>query len=100
MNLTGGIVLFVTIWFMAFLTILPIGHKSQSDAGHVVPGTPASAPAELNMRRKVVITTLVTVLVWGICAAVLLSGAITMHDIDWFGRLGPRDIPAVTSAGH
>lgn len=98
MNLTGGIVLFATIWFMAFLTILPIGHKSQSDAGHVVPGTPASAPAELNMRRKVITTTIVTIVVWGICAVVLISGAITMEDVDWFNRL-PSKSPAPTTAG-
>lgn len=90
MNLTGGIVLFMTIWFIAFLTILPIGHKSQAEVGHVVPGTTPSAPAELNMKRKVAITTIVTLVVWGICAAVLLSGAITMKDIDWFNRLEPR----------
>ena len=98
MSLAGGIVLFATIWFMAFLTILPIGHKSQSDAGHVVPGTPPSAPAELNMRRKVTITTIVAIVVWGICAAVLLSGAITMQDIDWFDRMRPQD-PATVTAG-
>ena len=98
MNLTGGLVLFLTIWFMSFLTILPIGHKSQSDAGHVVPGTPASAPAELNMRRKVVITTLVMIVIWAICAVVLISGWISMEDVDWVGRLDPREIPAATPA--
>ncbi len=99
MNLTGGIVLFATIWFMAFLTILPIGHKSQSDAGHVVPGTPASAPAELNMKRKVAITTIITVIVWGICAAVLLSGAITLDDVTWFGPTRPAPVAATGTAG-
>jgi predicted secreted protein len=89
MNLTGGLVLFAVIWFLTFLIVLPIGERSQAESGHVVPGTPASAPAEAGIPRKVRITTLVTVILWSICAWVLLTGRVSMEDIDWFGRLGP-----------
>lgn len=92
MSVTGGIVLFVVIWFMAFLVALQIGPKSQADDGRIVPGTPASAPAEVRLKRKIVATTMVTVVLWSVIASVILSGAIGLRDIDWFNLLG--DAPA------
>lgn len=90
MNLTGAIVLFAVIWFMVFFVMLQIRPRSQADAGHVVPGTPASAPADVRIGRKALITTGVTVVLWAALVAVILSGVIGLADIDWFGRLGPQ----------
>lgn len=95
MNLTGGIVLFLVIWFMAFLIALQIGPKSQADDGEIVPGTPASAPSEVRMKRKIIAATMVAVVLWSVIASVILSGAIGLRDIDWFNRLG--DAPAAPS---
>ena len=64
MNLTGGIILFAVLWFMTFLVVLPIGMRSQADAGEVEPGTPASAPAEPMVARKARIATVVAALLW------------------------------------
>jgi predicted secreted protein len=89
MNLTGAIVLFAVIWFIVFFVMLQIRPRSQAEAGHVGPGTPASAPAEERIGRKALITTAVTVVLWSAIAAVILSGAVGLADIDWFGRLGP-----------
>lgn len=90
MNITGGIVLFAVIWFMVFFIALQIRPKSQADAGDVVPGTPASAPAEVHMKRKVVATTMIAIILWSVIASIILSGAVTLRDIDWFGKLGPE----------
>ncbi|MEZ5779230.1 MAG: DUF1467 family protein [Paracoccaceae bacterium] len=90
MNLTGGIVLFAVIWFLVFFVMLQIRPKTQEDAGEIVPGTPASAPAEVQIKRKAVATTMFAVIIWAVIASVILSGAVTLHDIDWFGRLAPE----------
>jgi predicted secreted protein len=90
MNLTGGIVLFAVMWFMVFFVALQIGARSQADEGDIVPGTPASAPSEVRLKRKIVATTMVTVVLWSVVASVILSGAITLRDIDWFNQLGDR----------
>lgn len=87
MNLTGGIVLFAVIWFMVFFVVLPIRFKSQEEAGEVVPGTPRSAPADAQIGRKARITTLVAVPLWGAIAYIILSGAVTIYDLDFFHRL-------------
>lgn len=87
MNLTGGIVLFAVIWFLVFFCVLPIRFRSQDEAGEVVPGTPASAPADADIARKARITTAITVVLWAVIAYVILSGMVSIYDLDWFGRL-------------
>ena len=91
MNLTGGIVLFAVIWFLVFFIMLQIGVRSQGDAGDVTPGTPASAPANAQIGRKARITTLITLVLWGIIATVILSGAVSIYDLDFFHRLHPPE---------
>lgn len=88
MNLTGGVVLFAVIWFMVFFIVLPIRFRSQEEAGEVVPGTPPSAPADAQIGKKARITTLIAIVLWAIIAAIILSGMITLRDIDWFNQLG------------
>lgn len=88
MNLTGGVVLFAVIWFMVFFIVLPIRFRSQEEVGEVVPGTPPSAPADAQIGKKARITTLIAIVLWAIIAAIILSGMITLRDIDWFNQLG------------
>ena len=92
MGLTSGIVLFAVIWFMTFLVVIPIRLKTQGDVGEVVPGTHAGSPEVHNLKRKAWVTTLVSAVLWAIIAGTILSGAITVRDIDgWmFNRMDPR----------
>lgn len=87
MNLTGGIVLFAVIWFLVFLVALQLHRGSQAEAGKIVPGTPEGAPANVQMKRKVIWTTMITIVLWASIAATILSGAVTLKDIDWFNRM-------------
>ncbi len=86
MNLTGGIVLYAVLWFLVLFVLLPIGQKSQADVGHVVPGTPAGAPHEPKLKRKMIIATLIAAVIWGIIAYVILGGFITREFIEGLGR--------------
>jgi len=90
MSITGGIVLFASIWFLVFLIVLQIRPESQAEAGEVVPGTPRGAPANIQIARKAKQTTVIAAVVWGIIAAAILTGGITLRDIDWFDRMGPE----------
>ncbi|AWB49274.1 DUF1467 domain-containing protein [Gemmobacter aquarius] len=89
MSITGAIVLFATTWFLVFFIVLPLRFVSQADAGEVVPGTPAGAPSGHVVARKAKITTLVTLVVWALICAVILSGVISIRDIDFNGVMGP-----------
>lgn len=90
MTITAAIVLFSVTWFMVFFIVLPLRFVSQADAGEVVPGTPKSAPAGDVVVRKAKITTLVAIVVWGALCAIILSGWITVRDLDVMGRMPPE----------
>ena len=91
MSITAAIVLFAVTWFMTFFVVLPLRFTSQGDAGAVVPGTPASAPAGFIVKRKAKITTIAALIIWAILSAIILSGVITVRDLDFLGRLPPRE---------
>ena len=57
MALTSAFVVYAVLWFLVLFLVLPYRMKSQGDAGEVVPGTPASAPANPMMKRKFKIMT-------------------------------------------
>ena len=89
MSITSAIVLFAVIWFMTFLIAIPIRLKTQGDVGKVVPGTHAGAPEHHQLKKKAIITTIVAAVLWRIITAIILSGWITVRDLDWFNRMNP-----------
>jgi predicted secreted protein len=89
MTITGAIVLYAVTWFMVFFVVLPIRFTSQADAGSVVPGTPRSAPSTENVGKKARVTTIFATVLWAINCGIILSGWITVEDLDWFDRSRP-----------
>jgi predicted secreted protein len=81
--------LYAVIWFMTFLIVLPIRVKTQGDVGKIVPGTHAGAPEVHNLKAKALITTGVAVMLWVLIAGVIVSGWITVDDLDWFNLKDP-----------
>ncbi|MEM1076423.1 MAG: DUF1467 family protein [Pseudomonadota bacterium] len=90
MGITSALVLFAVIWSLMFLIILPIRVKTQGDLGEIVPGTHAGAPEVHNIGKKAKITTVLSLILWTLISGIILSGAITVRDLDWFDRMGPE----------
>lgn len=89
MTITAALVLFAVIWFMVFFVVLPLRLVTQGEAGDVVPGTHRSAPADAQIGRKARITTLWASLLFIIIAGIIVSGVVSVRDIDWFDRMDP-----------
>ncbi len=87
MTITAALVLFAVTWFMVLFIVLPLRLTTQGDAGEVVPGTHASAPADIRIGRKARVTTYWAVPIWAAISAVILWGGISVRDIDWFDRM-------------
>ena len=81
MNLTGGIVLYAVLWFLTLFVLLPIGERSQREAGAVTPGTPEGAPERPQLRRKMLWTTAISAVLWGLAAWVILGGIISRDQV-------------------
>ncbi|MEX0307128.1 MAG: DUF1467 family protein [Ruegeria sp.] len=91
MTITAALVLFAVIWFLTLLVVLPVRIKTQGDLGDIVPGTHAGAPEVHHMKKKLWITTGISVVLWAIIAGIIISGAISVRDFDWLNQLELRD---------
>ncbi len=80
MSITAAIVLFASIWSVVLFMVLPFGMVSQADDGDVMPGTPASAPANPVIVRKAIITTIIAVFVFAIVWSVIEFRLVTLDD--------------------
>lgn len=94
MSITAAFVLFAVCWFMTFFVVLPLRLTTQGDAGTVIPGTPAGAPAGFVVRRKARLTTIIATGIWLVLSGIILSGWITVRDFDVMGRMPPLEAPA------
>lgn len=66
MTLSLSIALYFVIWWTTLFAVLPIGVRTQGEAGDVVPGTPASAPAKPRVLWILGVNTLVSAVVFAI----------------------------------
>lgn len=89
MTITAAFVVYAVLWFLTLFVALPIGLRTQDEAGEVVPGTPASAPAEPQMGRIFRRVTLIALVLWAIVCATILWSDISIRDLDIWGRMDP-----------
>jgi predicted secreted protein len=59
------VAVYFVIWWITLFAVLPFGHRSQADDNEVVLGTVASAPTKFRPWRVVLMTTLVSALIYG-----------------------------------
>ena len=89
MSITSAIVLYAVLWFVTFLMIIPIRLKTQGDVGDITPGTQAGAPAEHSLKPKAMITSAIAAVLWLVIFYIIMSGTITVRDLDYFNRMRP-----------
>ena len=93
MGPVSALVLFAVIWWMIFFIVLPLRLTTQGDEGEVVEGTHKSSPTDsFSLRRRVRTTTLWAIPVWAVIAGVILTGVVTVRDIDWFDRMSTPEV--------
>jgi predicted secreted protein len=83
MAITSAIVLYCVIWAVLFFMINPLWQTSQSEDGEVVPGTPASAPVNPMLRKKVIVTTVVATALFVLVYATIERGWLTIDDVSF-----------------
>lgn len=89
MTITGGLVLFATLFFLVMFLLLPIGHRSQEEAGQVVPGTPVGAPERPMLGRKAIWAAVIAAAIVGGIWLFLDAGFITRQEMMNFNRVSP-----------
>jgi predicted secreted protein len=78
MSIALGIALYFVIWWTTLFAVLPIGMRTQGEAGDVVPGTPPGAPVRPQILRIMLINTAVAAVVFTVVIVAVRSGWIPL----------------------
>lgn len=79
MSLSFAIAIYVVIWWTVLFAVLPIGVRTQGEDGTVVPGTPESAPVAPRLLRIVILTTVISALVFATLWALVGYGIVDLN---------------------
>jgi len=79
------IAMYFVIWWICLFAVLPLRVRTQGEAGEVVPGTPASAPARPDLLLKAGITTVVAAIVLAGIVGLINSG-LSLDDIPFLPK--------------
>ena len=67
MGVTGAIIIYISIWWIVFFSILPIGIKSQNiKFKDSMKGNDPGAPKNPKIAKKFLITTLITSIIFAV----------------------------------
>ncbi len=89
MTITGAIVLFAVIWFMALLIALPLGLRTHGDEGSADEASPASSPVNPEIGRKMKWVTVISFAIWVPLVAFIMSGWVSVEDLDIWRNIRP-----------
>jgi predicted secreted protein len=65
-TIVSWVAIYVVVWWIAIFAVLPIGVRSQDEAGAVAPGSDPGAPAAPRLLMKALVTTIIAALVTGL----------------------------------
>ncbi|WP_136657029.1 DUF1467 family protein [Nitratireductor sp. XY-223] len=86
MSLLTALAVYFIIWWITLFAILPIGVRTQAEEQDVTLGTTESAPVKLQMRKKVLLTSLVSALIFGVYFVLTVAFGLSVDSI-------PRIVP-------
>jgi predicted secreted protein len=88
MATSTAIAIYFLVWWLVLFAVLPWGVRNQEESGDISPGTDPGAPAVHKVWMKLVWTTVVATVVFGVMAAVYKLGLIPY---DYLAAIsGPR----------
>jgi predicted secreted protein len=80
MNWPLGLATYFVLWWMVLFAVLPWGVRGQHESGDVVPGSEPGAPSVHLVWKKLLWTTLIASVVFGLAYALSRLGFVP---IDW-----------------
>ncbi len=81
MTVATGFAIYFLIWWITLFAILPWGVRSQTESGDVVDGSDPGAPALPRLLVKLLWTTAVATVVFGICVVIFVNRLVTLDGL-------------------
>jgi predicted secreted protein len=78
---TSALAIYFVLWWVVLFAVLPWGVRSQHEVGGVTPGSDPGAPALPALGGKLIWTTVVSAIVFGLMYAAYVSGAVELDDL-------------------
>lgn len=73
MRTSVAVATFFCMWFITLFVVLPFFARTQDEAGDVVPGTPESAPAKINILKVFAVNTVVAAIAFSAVYAIIAN---------------------------
>lgn len=81
MSITTAIAIYFIVWWVVLFAVLPFGVRSQHESGAVEPGTDPGAPVIPAIWRKLVWTTVVSTIIFAVCAVLYRYRIVTLDGL-------------------
>ncbi len=87
MSPVSMVVVYILLWWVTLFATLPLGVRGQAEDGNIVEGSEPGAPVKPDMKRKLILTSIIAGILWVIICAIIMTGW-----VDWTGNpYGNRD---------
>lgn len=84
MSATTAMAIYFLIWWVTLFAVLPWGVRSQHEDGNFPEGTDPGAPVAARLVRKLIWTTLIASIVFGIVAVIYEYQLVTLEGVARF----------------
>ena len=80
-NIATGLAIYFVIWWIALFLTLPFGVRSQHEVGEGVDGTDPGAPVASQMGRKLIWTTAISAVIYGLALWAYRAGYLSIEHL-------------------
>lgn len=87
MSISLALATYFICWWLALFMVLPFGVRTQEEEGEVIPGTVESAPKNPRILSKLLATTLVAFLLFGMVYIVVATDQIDLDKLPFMPKI-------------
>jgi predicted secreted protein len=81
MSISSQIAIYFIVWWVVLFAVLPFGVRSQHEEGGGVEGTDPGAPVAHGMLRRIVLTTIISAVLYGAGFAANRAGLLNVENL-------------------
>ncbi|MBI3702203.1 MAG: DUF1467 family protein [Afipia sp.] len=78
-TISTALAIYFVIWWVVLFVTLPFNIRSQREAGEEIAGTDPGAPTVTGMGRKMIWTTIISLIVYGVFAFLYSKGLLSIE---------------------
>lgn len=81
MAISSSIAIYFVLWWVVLFAVLPFGVRSQAEDGATVPGSDPGAPTMHRMMWKLIWTTIISAVLFGIALVAYRAGYLNIENL-------------------